>query len=189
VDDKTFDRLLHDRKPFWASGWPVIAPGLFMGYLGNLGLTIVGSGMTAESYERLLVETERTLAVTGHDDDRFVLYMESSDGPYWRGLSLGDKAAWMKRYTTIRDQHRKKLAERVLANAVFPASALARTALRTILAFSRQATPISVVDSTERAWQFLARKHPPFAASVPEAQAFYDAVKRRYFAIENRRAA
>lgn len=156
-------------------GYPVIAPGLYLGFIGRLHVIMLGKELTAESYDLYIREAERAIRLAP-DDFQFASITHFCPNPWWGALSVGQKADASRRLATMLQQYEAKLVKNVLANAMVPVSSIARTSLRIFSMFSRAKNPTCVVATVEDALRFCGRIMPDLAADR-------DALLERYRAI------
>ncbi|MCC6806131.1 MAG: hypothetical protein IT381_01800 [Deltaproteobacteria bacterium] len=173
------EQLIFDRRPFWPREWPVIMPGLFMGFFDSCFVALHDDKMNAASYDRFVTELERTFGNPPSEKPR-VTYFHFRGSPWWSAITLSEKSARLSAYSKVIEAHRDEIKRNVVAGALCTRSMVIRTAIRTALVFAPAASPIRIVSRPDEAFAFLGRFHPGFQAALPDVRVALRLVVNRF---------
>lgn len=111
---------------FVPAGWPVVAPDLLMGYVGNVMVIRIGAVLPSESFARYLTEWARAVDARPAGAAVFAMY----DIPEWPGMTALQRKQWGAMLKSREETLRRTTSGMLLAAP----SPLTRGAARAILA-------------------------------------------------------
>jgi hypothetical protein len=173
------DELIYKpKKKPWVNNAPFVADGTFIGYIGDVYCMIAGAEHDADKHAEFTRHLQA--ALTGAPWDlQFGSILHLNHGPWWNGLSLGDKTIVLKNYAEILRRGEEKLNKTIPASANVLPSFVARAAARTVNTFVRPINPLAVVDNAQDGFRFIARTMPTVAKNLDRwLQAYRRAVEK-----------
>jgi hypothetical protein len=147
----------------WVNNKPFTANGTFVGYIGDVYCMIAGANHDVEKHAAMMKHIDTALANCPLDV-KLGSILHITQGPWWAGLSLGDKTGVLKRFAEVLKRGEATLKATMLGSANVLSSAVARAAARTVNVFVPPVTPLTVVDNAQDGFRFIARRLPSLAA-------------------------
>ena len=175
----TAQTLVEKPHRAWVPGFPIVHPGVFVSYIGDCFVVLVGEQMTSVGFDAYMAGV--TQAIVGSPDAlRVGSIIHVNSGPWWNSLSIGQKAERMKTYADIINANREKVKTTVPVSAQIFVSAVARAAVRTALVFSPPPSPSFVAKTAEEAYRLMARTYPPLQAQAEDLLAAHEYAVNKY---------
>lgn len=141
----------------WLS--PVAIRGVYVNYVGDCFIAVLGAELTADGFDAWVNATET--AIRGSPMTlRVASMLHVATGPWWSGLSLSEKTARIRQYTSMSSRYQDVLNATVPTNAQVLTSAMARAAIRAGLAFQRPVNPIHVPKTAAEGYRLMQRALP-----------------------------
>ena len=150
---------------FVPAGWPVVAPDLLMGYVGNVMVIRIGAVLPSESFARYLTEWARAVDARPAGAAVFAMY----DIPEWPGMTALQRKQWGAMLKSREETLRRTTSGMLLAAP----SPLTRGAARAIFWLAPPPYAHAVVETPSAAFAYIAeRGGAPGAVATREYEAF-----------------
>jgi hypothetical protein len=160
--------------PFVPEGWPVVEPGLLMGYVGSVLVIRIGADLGPAGFARYIREWTRSVDARPAGASVFAMY----DIAEWPGMTAVQRKEWGAMLKSREDVLRKTTLGMILASP----SKITRGAARAIFWLAPPPYPYAVVDTPRAALEHIATTGgPPGEIAVPAYNAL---VKARWRGVE-----
>jgi hypothetical protein len=159
-------------------GWPLVAPGLFVGFVGRIYVALLGKDLDLEGWKVYLGQEAGLVGDEG--PARYASIVHIGVPRWWSETALSQKAKALSDYAAMINRCRPIITKRLAASAIVTKAPVVRAALRTLSAFSGDVVPNIAFKTSAEGLRHCANHLSMAAPELDDLKREYAALLTRY---------